>query len=527
MKECSVCQSCFPDSVENCTHDSQLVKMTLPIETVIQGRYRLEKRLGQGSVSIVYFAYDLLLGTNRAVKIILPDLIGNDVSISERLLHEATATSAIHHANIVAVTYSGMLNAVVPFIVMEFVSGTSLQETLSISGALSPSEAFDYVSTIGSGLAAAHKLGIVHGDLKPRNILIAKDRALVEAIKIADFGLSQMKSGKLYGPLAVPKSTGMLRSPLYLAPEEWSDSECDSRADIYSLGIILYQMLAGEVPFKGRSTAAIMKQHLMNPPPSLAGPSGSISSELEAVVLHALQKDPAERPATVEQFVEELRFAVKGPGTSASVRSASGLTKKVRRSFAKVRESAEQDQAAAAEAPGRLTEARDSQQFLAEITLANSAAFEEVNAPPQIDLDQTIVISKPPADGDKPGPAGTKIDIGADPVARHQPVVTEPGEIDLDMTILPGMIGYQPLKRPSEPLESPGEPRVDIENDEQLSRDPEAVSVTDEMQHSAFSNPSDEEAELPRSIPPVLLAAGVILIMLLIGIGVYYSRVPQ
>lgn len=527
MKECSVCQSCFPDSVENCTHDGQPAKMTLPIETVIQGRYRLEKRLGHGSVSIVYFAYDLLLGTNRAVKIILPDLVGSDVKIGERFLREATATSAIHHANIIAVTGSGMLNRVVPFIAMEFVSGRSLQDALAVSGPLTPSEAFDYVSPIAAGLAAAHNLGIVHGDLKPRNILIEKDRPLVEAIKIADFGLSQMKSGKLYGPLALPKSTGMLRSPLYLAPEEWSDGESDNRADIYSLGIILYQMLAGHVPFKGRSTPAIMKQHLMNPPPPIAVPSGRISSALEAVVLHALQKDPAERPATVELFVEELRFAVKGADAPTSVRTAPGLTKKVRRSFAKAPEIAEKDQAAGVEAPGRLTEAKDSQQVVAEITLVNSAAFAEVNAPPQVDLDQTIIISKQRADCDKLMPAGSKGDVGAAELARNQPVVTEPGERDLDMTILPGMIGYQPHKRSCEPFESPDELLVDIENDEQLATDPEAVSVTDELQPSAFANPSDEAAALPRSIPPALLAAGVILIVLLIGIGVYYSRVPQ
>lgn len=311
MKECSACQSCFPDTSNFCTYDGQPVKLTLPIENVIRERYRLEKRIGQGSVSIVFLARDLVQETSHAVRIILPELVGRDAEIGKLFLRDAAATAAVSHPNIVAVTDSGMLKGVVPFILMEFVSGQSLQEKLSNRGALRPSEALTYVSAIGAGLAVAHKLGVVHGDLKPRSILMARDKALVETLKLTDFGLSRLKSGRLYGPTAVPKAAGMLRSPLYLAPEEWSDGESDNRSDIYSLAVILYQMLTGEVPFRGKSIPAIMKQHLMAAPPSIAARFSGISIELEAAVFHALQKDPANRPITVDQFIAELRSANK------------------------------------------------------------------------------------------------------------------------------------------------------------------------------------------------------------------------
>ena len=161
---------------------------------------------------------------------------------------------------------------------MDFIQGVSLRETLKNGGAVAPLSALEYLEAIGNGVASAHAKGIIHGDLKPRNILIEPDRPLSHGIKITDFGLSSIKTGKLRGRV-VGKGSGVLRSPLYLAPEEWSEEESDNRSDIYSLGVILYQMLSGRVPFDGKSIPAIMKRHLMDQPPPIAGCSPFVTRE--------------------------------------------------------------------------------------------------------------------------------------------------------------------------------------------------------------------------------------------------------
>jgi eukaryotic-like serine/threonine-protein kinase len=309
MRECTVCQSCFPDTVAVCNRDGAGTITTLPIKALVNKRYVLEKRIGGGSVSVVYLASDQTDGTECALRIILPDLVGHDSTVSAQFLTLARRAFALRHPNIVSVTDSGLIDDRIPFLTTDFVAGLSLRDTLADRRRLSPAEAVDYMTAIGAGLAHAHASGVVHGDLKPRNILIEKNRALSRAIKIADFGVSVLKSGKIEA-LAKGKTSGILRSPVYLAPEEWSEEGADTPSDIYSLGVILYQMLVGVVPFKGKSIPAIMRAHLVESPPGIAGRFPGLSSDIERVVLRALEKDPANRPATVESFVEEFRQAV-------------------------------------------------------------------------------------------------------------------------------------------------------------------------------------------------------------------------
>ncbi|HEU4713694.1 MAG TPA: serine/threonine-protein kinase [Pyrinomonadaceae bacterium] len=280
--------------------------MTLPVDSIVNGRYRLKTRIGSGSVSSVYLATDERDGTDHAVRIISNEIIGNDSAAAESFLFLARDAFALRHPNIVSVTESGLVDNL-PFMRLDLVEGSSLKETLAKRGPLPPAHALEYVTAIGAGLAYAHAHGVVHGDLKPRNILIQNDLPLAKAIRISDFGLSGLKSGKIES--TAQEKSGILRSPLYLAPEEWSEEKSDFRSDIYSLGVILYQMLAGDVPFKGKSIPAIMKAHLMQPPPPIGG---QISADVERVVMHALEKDPANRPPTVEAFIEEFRQAVNG-----------------------------------------------------------------------------------------------------------------------------------------------------------------------------------------------------------------------
>jgi formylglycine-generating enzyme required for sulfatase activity len=178
------------------------------------------------------------------------------------------------------------------------------------------------MTAIASGVSAAHRHGIVHRDLKPLNIMLQYDKPLAEAIKILDFGLAKIKSGELLGSFVLAQTIGMMGSPHYMAPEQWSDEELDQRSDIYSLGIILFQMLAGDVPFKGVSVPTIMKKHLMDPPPHFAELNMNVPPAIEQVVQHALEKNPDKRPATTEEFIRELQQAVI---TSAAMDRALGV----------------------------------------------------------------------------------------------------------------------------------------------------------------------------------------------------------
>src|SRR5437773_8804188 len=159
-------------------------------------------------------------------------------------------------------------------------------------GAMSPVRAFELMIPICAGIAAAHRQGIVHRDLKPLNVMICDGLPLSQAVKILDFGLAKIKSGELLGSFIQAQTTGLMGSPYYMAPEQWADDEPDSRADVYSLGVMMFQMLAGDVPFKGSSIPAIMKKHISDPPPTFNELGVDISPEIELAIRHTLQKEP-------------------------------------------------------------------------------------------------------------------------------------------------------------------------------------------------------------------------------------------
>ncbi|HVF27893.1 MAG TPA: protein kinase, partial [Pyrinomonadaceae bacterium] len=314
MKECPVCQRCFPDHIDLCPTDGDSLKPTITGDPVLDGRYQLERRLGQGGMGAVFKARHIFLKTPHAIKIILPDLVGNDPSLVTRFRQEAMAAAAIRHPNIIAVTDFGVVGGTTPFLVMEFVQGRSLHDVLAAEGRLSPVRALEIMWGVASGLGLAHRQGIVHRDLKPLNIMLKDDMPVSEGVKLLDFGLAKIKSGELLGSFIAAQTTGLMGSPYYMAPEQWSDEEPDARADIYSLGVILYQMIAGEVPFKGSSIPSIMKKHLTNPPPGLVERGvGDVPPAVEEVIRKALAKEPDERFATVELFINSLREAVGVP----------------------------------------------------------------------------------------------------------------------------------------------------------------------------------------------------------------------
>ena len=324
MRECQVCKQCFPDAVTICPEDNQPTFNSIDGNPILEGKYRLEKRLGQGGMGVVYAARHSYLKTQHAIKVILPDLVGNDPQLVTRFRQEALAAAAIRHHNVVQVTDYGVANDTMPFLVMEFVQGESLHDLLAREKRLSPEKAVELMSAICAGVGAAHRQGVIHRDLKPLNVMIIKDAAsLSEGVKILDFGLAKIKSGELLGSFIQAQTTGLMGSPYYMSPEQWADDDPDAHADVYSLGIMLYQMLAGDVPFKGSSIPAIMQKHLNTPTPTFASNGVTVPPPVEAAVFHALEKSKDNRTPTVQVLVEELRRAL---GQSAqSINFTAGL----------------------------------------------------------------------------------------------------------------------------------------------------------------------------------------------------------
>jgi eukaryotic-like serine/threonine-protein kinase len=320
MKECPKCRRCYPDETDSCPQDGEPTAPTISGEPTLDARYLLERRLGQGGMGAVFQARHIFLKTAHAIKVILPDLVGNDPMLTTRFRQEALAAAAIRHPNIIAVTDFGVVRGTMPFLVMEFVKGRSLQEIMAAEGAMPPQRAWEFITAIAAGVGAAHRQNIVHRDLKPLNIMVQDDVPIAEGVKILDFGLAKIKSGELLGSFIQAQTSGLMGSPFYMAPEQWSDEEPDARADIYSLGVILYQMLCGEVPFKGSSLPSIMKKHLTMPPPSFQSMGVSVPPAIEAVVRHALEKEPGARIDSIETFLKELHAAMNAMPFAGSLR---------------------------------------------------------------------------------------------------------------------------------------------------------------------------------------------------------------
>src|SRR2546429_962138 len=325
MRECPRCEKCFEDDLLVCPDDQSKTKHSLPGTTLLNGRYRLEKRLGRGAMGQVYLARDENLVTRRvAVKTIRPDVLSDeDLQEGEaiaRFEREARTAASIQHHSVIAVTDFGKSEEGVFFLVMEYVEGESLYQLLRREGTVTVQRALSLLRQVRAGVEAAHDEGILHRDLKPANIFIVqkkkKDGAISgdDVVKVGDFGLakiiSQSHSGLTSG--SGPASRGILGTPEYMAPEQMhAGAALDARADIYALGAIAYHMLGGRPPFTGE-IMQIFAQKLTQETPALSTLRSDIPAPVEAAVMHALQKERDNRPASVAIWFNELEEAATG-----------------------------------------------------------------------------------------------------------------------------------------------------------------------------------------------------------------------
>lgn len=321
MRECPRCEVCYEDEVIVCPQDAANTKHTLPGGTLLSQRYLLEKRLGRGAMGQVYLARDQNLVTRRvAVKTVRPDILSDeDLQEGEaiaRFEREARAAASIRHPNVVDVTDFGKSPEGVFFLVMEYVEGETLYQLLRREGTLNIQRTAFLLRQIVGGVEAAHDEGILHRDLKPANIFIMQQRRKSSAtddgfVKVGDFGLAKIVHSDRSETVSGPESRGIIGTPEYMAPEQMQQGvRLDARADIYALGTIAYHMLGGRPPFTGDITQLIA-QKLLQGPPALTTLRSDISTEIERAVMHALAKEPADRPATASEWLEEFESAIQ------------------------------------------------------------------------------------------------------------------------------------------------------------------------------------------------------------------------
>lgn len=267
------------------------------IDTVLAGRYRIQSQLGEGGMAVVYKAMDVVLHRIVAIKVLRPQYAGDDEFV-ERFRREAQAAASLSHPNVVNIFDVGEADDV-HYIVLEYVQGQNLKEIVRKEGRLEPRRAARIGAAVARALQAAHERQIVHRDIKPHNILITPEGR----VKVTDFGIARASSS------ATLTEAGMvIGSVHYFSPEQARGQPVGPAADLYSLGVVLYEMLTGEVPFRGESPVSVALKHLQETPVSPKEHVGTIPDWLELVVLKALQKDPAQRHRSAAQMAVDLAW---------------------------------------------------------------------------------------------------------------------------------------------------------------------------------------------------------------------------
>lgn len=277
------------------------------IQRILARRYELQELIGGGGMADVYKAQDKLLDRAVAVKI-LHQQYANDAEFVEKFRREATAAAKLAHPNIVNI-YDVGEDGGSQYIVMEYVSGPTLKEVIQQKGCLEPIEAVRIAKEIASALESAHRNNLVHCDIKPHNILVMPDGH----IKVTDFGIARAVSAS-----TMTYSGSVMGSVHYFSPEQAKGTVITTKSDVYSLGVVLYEMLTGKLPFNGETSVSIALKHLQEEPVPIRQLNPSIPPVLEAIVQKAMSKDPADRPSSTELYADlnQAKAMLADRGTS-------------------------------------------------------------------------------------------------------------------------------------------------------------------------------------------------------------------
>lgn len=298
---------------------SQMPTTFMHIASALESRYQILKELGRGGMGIVFQAQDKQLNEQVAIKILSP-MVSSDADALERLKREVSAARRITHPNIIRIHDISEMNGL-QYVSMEYFHGTTLKDYIRQNAPLSINQAQNIAAQICDGLDAAHKQGIIHRDLKAQNIIVNS----LNQIKIIDFGLAH--TSHLQGLTA----TGLIMgTPEYMAPEQVAGRKVDERADIYSLGIILYELFTGKVPFSGDSAIAVGFKQMKEEAPKPRTMNPAIPQSVEAVIMKALEKDPYRRYQTALEVRNELQAAILQPVAAQAIVGAPSQADRVK-----------------------------------------------------------------------------------------------------------------------------------------------------------------------------------------------------
>jgi len=328
VKVCPVCAREYPDEIRFCQNDGTTLRAAAPsaslVGQVVADRYHVIKKLGEGGMGQVYLAEHVKMGRRSAIKVMSPAMV-HDPDAVARFNREAANASRITHPNVCAVYDFGETPEGLIYLAMEFVEGEPLTELLNREGALPPARATAIFKQTADALQAAHDLGIVHRDLKPDNIMIARGRDGADQVKVVDFGIAKAVGGDETGQ-KVTKTGLVVGTPEFMSPEQLSGDKVDGRSDLYSLALVYFRMLTGQLPFQADTVQETMIKRLTDEPaklgptrPDLVYPAG-----LQEVLDAALVRTPAERYQTVAKFADDvvgvvqLRRPTHGAATPAT-----------------------------------------------------------------------------------------------------------------------------------------------------------------------------------------------------------------
>ena len=291
--------------------DATLADPTSPVDPLVghtlDEKYHLEARLGIGGMGTVYRARHLLIDRPVAVKVLNQRFV-EDEAARTRFHREARAAGRLQHTNAVTVTDFGESQDGYVYLVMELLEGRTLREVLAKEAPLDAARSVSLMMQISAAVAAAHEAGIIHRDLKPANIFIVQRAEVPAVVKVLDFGIAKLAVESLDEdePMTLTQVGAMIGTPRYMSPEQCDGAELTPAADVYSLGVILYEMLTGTVPFSGSTPLAIAMKHTSEVPRDPREIVSTIPPALEQVVLHTLEKQPQDRPANAAEFQKEL-----------------------------------------------------------------------------------------------------------------------------------------------------------------------------------------------------------------------------
>jgi serine/threonine protein kinase len=341
MLHCPTCGRRYSADFEICPEDQTplqadaTVAGEAPVDPLVghtlDEKYRLEERLGIGGMGTVYRARHLLIDRPVAVKVLNQRFV-EDEAARTRFRREARAAGRLQHANAVTVTDFGESHDGYVYLVMELLEGRTLRDILAKEAPLDAARAVSLMMQISAAVAAAHDAGIIHRDLKPANIFIVQRAEVPAVVKVLDFGIAKLAAESLDEdePMTLTQIGAMIGTPRYMSPEQCDGAELTPAADVYSLGVILYEMLTGTVPFSGSTPLAIAMKHTSETPRNPREFVSTIPTALEQVVLHTLQKQPQDRPANAAEFRKELMATAERLGLEHAALTSSPNLKALR-----------------------------------------------------------------------------------------------------------------------------------------------------------------------------------------------------